>query len=99
MSSITRLHALSQDRHQPGQARQEIIAHQSNVLDFTGALVVNRKELSDAYEDVQSVANELHNLEDLSDLDFASFADAGRTLHHAAQLLKGMLQAQKGGAR
>ncbi len=99
MSSIIKLHASSQHPHQPGQARQEIITNQSNVLDFTSAVVVNRKELSDAYEDVQSVSNELHDLEDSSDFDMSNFAHACRTLHHAAQLMEAMLTAQKGGAR
>lgn len=97
MSSIINLHAVSQ--HQPEQARREIIAHQSNVLDFTSAVVVNRKELADAYQDVQSVSRDMHNIEDLADFNITELAHVCRTLHHAAQLMEAMLTAQKGGAR
>ncbi len=94
MSSINKLHLVAQE------SLAEIITHNSNVLDFTGALVVNRTELADAYRDVQSVSRQLHRVESFSNLDWQKIEDLCRTIHHAAGLLEGMLDAQKkGGVR
>ena len=100
MSSIINLHTISQHQRQPEQAGQEIITHQSKVLDFTSAVVVNRKELADACQDVQSVSHVLHAVEALSALDWQDVEDLCRTIHHTAGLLEGMLDVQqKGGGR
>ena len=90
--SISKLQLVGQ---QPQQA--EIITHEPATLDFTKAIIVNREQLTEAYTDARHVSRILHNVENLSDLDFSELACLCRTLHHATEVLGAMLN-QKGAA-
>ncbi len=77
----------------------EIITHAPTTLDFTKALVVNREQLTEAYTDTSHVSRCLHNVENLSDLDFSELAYLCRTIHHATEVLGAMLNAKEEVAR
>jgi len=76
------------------QPPAEIIAHAPTMLDFTNAVIVSREQLTEAYTDARHVSRVLHNVENLSDLDFSELAYLCRTLHHATEVLDGMLNAK-----
>ncbi len=77
------------------QPPAEIITHApATTLDFTRTLIVNREQLSAAYRDARHASRILHNLESLSDLDYSELAYLCRTLHHATEVLDGMLNAK-----
>jgi len=73
------------------QPQAETIAHAPATLDFTQAIIVNREQLTEAYTDARHASRVLHNIENLSDLDFSELAYICRTLHHATEVLGGML--------
>ncbi len=64
------------------QPQPELITHEPATLDFTQAIIVNREQLSEAYTDARHVSRCLHNIDNLSDLDFSELACLCRTLHH-----------------
>ncbi len=73
------------------QPQAEIITHAPATLDFTKTIIVNREQLTEAFTDARHVSRVLHNVENLSDLDFSEVAYLCRTLHHATEVLSGML--------
>ncbi len=76
------------------QPQAEIIAHATATLDFTHTIIVNREQLTEAYMDAQGVGRILHNVENLSNLDYSELAYLCRTLHHATEVLDGLLNAK-----
>lgn len=75
----------------PQQPRAELITHAPHTLDFTKSLIVNREHLTEAYEDARHVSQQLHNIENLTDLDSSELAYLCRTIYHAAEVLGDML--------
>ncbi len=73
------------------QPQAEIITHAPTTLDFTKTVIVSREQLTDAYTDARHVSRVLHNVENLSDLDYSELDDLCRTLHHATEVLGTML--------
>ena len=76
------------------QPPAEIVAHTPTTLDFTQAIIVNLEQLTDAYTDARHVSRVLHNVENLSDLDYSELDDLCRTIHHVTEVLGGMLNAK-----
>ncbi len=77
----------------------ELIPHAPATLDFTGAVIVNRKQLTEACKDARNVSGVLHNIQNLDDLDWDEMTDLCRMAYHAAQLLQAMLDRKEGEAR
>lgn len=73
------------------QPQAELATHAPATLDFTQAIIVNREQLTEAYTDARHVSRVLHNVENLSDLDYSELAYLCRSLHHATEVLGVML--------
>ena len=65
--------------------------HAPATLDFSKTIIVNREQLTEAHADASHVSRVLHNVENLSDLDYSELAYLCRTLHHATEVLGAML--------
>ncbi len=77
------------------QPQAEIITHAAaTTLDFTQAIIVNREQSTEAHTDARHASRILHNVENLSDLDYFELAYLCRTLHHASEILGAMLNAK-----
>ena len=79
------------------QPQAEIITHEPATLNFSMAIIVNREQLTEAYTDARHVSRVLHNVENLSDLDYSDLDDLCRTIHHVTEVL-GTMQNPKGAA-
>ncbi len=73
------------------QLQAELSTHTPATLDFTQAIIVNREQLTAAYTDARHASRVLHNVENLSNLDYSELAYLCRSLHHATEVLGGML--------
>jgi len=73
------------------QPPAELSTHAPATLDFTKTIIVNREQLTEAHADARHVSRVLHNVENLTDLDYSELAYLCRTLHHATEVLALML--------
>ena len=73
------------------QPQAEIIRHAPETLDFSRAFIVNREQLIEAHREARHAAQILHNIENLSDLDWEEMTELCRTAHRTVQLLSTML--------
>jgi len=73
------------------QPQAELSTHAPATLDFTQAIIVNRQQLTEAYTDARHASRVLHSVENLSDLDYSELAYICCSLHHATEVLGGML--------
>ncbi len=73
------------------QPPAELSTHAPATLDFTKTIIVNREQLTEAHADARHVSRVLHNVENLSDLDYSELAYLCRTLYHATEVLGAML--------
>ncbi len=74
----------------------------AEMLDFTAAVIVNREQLTEAYQSVRAVSGILCNVENLDDLNWQEMTNLCRTTSRAARLLGAMVDCQpqqEGGAR
>ena len=73
----------------------DLIQRQPATLDFTQAIIVNRKQLAEAHKDARYVSTILHNIEHLDDLDWREMSDLCRTAYNAARALAALLEAKE----
>ncbi len=73
------------------QPQAELSTHAPATLDFSKTIIVSREQLTEAYRETRHVSRVLHNVENLSDLDYTELAYLCRTLHHATEVLGAML--------
>lgn len=95
--SITELRLVPQSKAQADRKQPEN-THQPANLDLTHSVIVNRQQLTEAYEGVRGVSRRLHNIEDLSELDWHDLAAMTRRIFQATETLAAMLET-KGAAR
>ncbi len=72
-------------------SQTEIVTHAPATLDFTKTIIVNREQLTEAHADARHVSRVLHNVENLTDLDYSELAYLCRTLYHATEVIGAML--------
>ncbi|MBA3712365.1 MAG: hypothetical protein H0W76_07925 [Pyrinomonadaceae bacterium] len=89
--SITELRLVPQLKAQADHKQAET-THQLAAIELTQAVIVNREQLTEAYEDVRGVSRQLHNIEDLSELDWCDLSAMMRRIHHATEALAAMLE-------
>ncbi len=77
------------------QPQAEVIHRAPETLDFSGAIIVNREQLAEAFRDACYVSAVLHNIENPNDFSWEEMSDLCRTAYSAARTLAALLKAKE----